>query len=85
MFLQTLEVANDEQKKQIEILIETNPASKIEQMLSIFKACNVDAWANELKEKYYQLAMKNLEDIAVTETRKKPLMELANFLIEREN
>ena len=85
LFLHTLEVANDEQKKQIEILIETNPANKVEQMLSIFKNCNVDAWANELKEKYYQLAMKNLEDIAVTETRKKPLMELANFLIEREN
>ena len=85
LFLHTLEVANDEQKKQIEILIETNPANKVEQMLSIFKDCNVDAWANELKEKYYQLAMKNLEDIAVTETRKKPLMELANFLIEREN
>ncbi|MFY7964359.1 MAG: polyprenyl synthetase family protein, partial [Chitinophagaceae bacterium] len=85
LFLHTLEVASDNQKKQIESLIKNNPSDKVEQMLQIFKDCNVDAWANELKEKYYQTALKHLDDIAVTSTRKKSLMELANFLIEREN
>lgn len=85
LFLHALEVANAEQKHKIEELIKTNPENKVEQMLTIFKACNVDAWANELKEKYYQLAMKNLDDIAVTQARKKPLQELAEFLIQREN
>ena len=54
-------------------------------MLNVFKACNVGTWANELKEKYYQTALKHLDDIAVTEVRKKPLVELADFLIQRES
>ena len=85
LFLHTLEVATTEQKQQIEQLIKTNPADKVKKMLAIFKDCNVGAWANELKEKYYQAAMKHLDDIAVTSIRKKPLVELANFLIERES
>lgn len=85
LFLHALEVANTEQKQQIEILIKTNPTNKVEQMLAIFKACNIDAWANELKEKYYQLAMQSLENIAVVSSRKQALKELAEFLIQREN
>lgn len=85
LLLHALEVANAEQKKEIEDLVKTNPGNKVEKMLAIFKDCNVGAWANELKEKYYQAAMKHLDDIAVTSVRKKPLVELANFLIERES
>lgn len=85
LFLHALEVANAEQKKKIEELIKTNPADKVEQMLAIFKACNVDEWANELKEKYYNKAMESLESIAVVSSRKQSLKELAEFLIQREN
>jgi geranylgeranyl diphosphate synthase type II len=66
-------------------MIQENPADKVQQMLNIFKECNVYAWANELKEKYYQIALKHLDDIAVTSLRKKALIELAEFLIQREN
>ena len=55
------------------------------QVLELFKACNVDAWAIELKEKYLQMALANLEDIAVTSTRKSALLSLANYLMQREN
>jgi geranylgeranyl diphosphate synthase type II len=85
LFLHTLEVANDEQKQRIQQLIQENPADKVQQMLRIFKECNVDAWANELKEKYYQISLKHLDDIAVTSIRKKALIELAEFLIKRES
>jgi geranylgeranyl diphosphate synthase type II len=85
LFLHTLEVANDLQKQQIAKLIKENPEDKVQQMLAIFKECNVDAWANELKEKYYQIALKHLDDIAVTSVRKKALIELAEFLIQRES
>jgi geranylgeranyl diphosphate synthase type II len=44
----------------------------------------VDAWATSLKEKYLQTALQHLDDIAVVSTRKKPLMELADFLIQRD-
>jgi geranylgeranyl diphosphate synthase type II len=85
LLLHTLEVANAEQKQQIDFLMKTNPTDKVEKMLVIFKDCNIGSWANELKEKYYQAAMNHLDDIAVTSVRKKPLVELANFLIERES
>jgi geranylgeranyl diphosphate synthase type II len=85
LMLHALEVATPEQKDTIAFLIKENPTDKVQQMLSIFKDCNVDAWANNLKENYLQKAYKHLEAIAVTATRKKPLMELAEFLIEREH
>ena len=54
-------------------------------MLTIYKDCKVDEWAKELKEKYYKTALKNLADIAVLAIRKKPLYELATYLMERES
>ena len=50
LLLHALEVATPEQKATINELITTNPADKVERMLAIFKACNADAWANQLKE-----------------------------------
>ena len=58
LFLHTLEVANDAQKQKIQQLIQENSADKVQQMLSIFKECNVDAWANELKEKVLSNCLK---------------------------
>jgi geranylgeranyl diphosphate synthase type II len=45
----------------------------------------VDEWAEELKEQYYQEAMKHLEAVAVMSKRKQPLKELAEFLIQRDH
>ena len=84
LLLHALEVANADQKKALQQLMQENPADKVQQVLSIFKDCNVDAWANSLKEKYLQTALKHLDDIAVMAVRKKPLEELADFLIQRE-
>jgi len=85
LLIHALEVANPQQKATILQLMKENPANKVEQMLQLFKECNVDAWANELKEKYLQTALQHLEDIAVTSTRKESLKELAAFLIQREH
>ncbi len=85
LLLHALEVADAEQKVEIERLMAENPVDKVPKMLAIFKACNVDVWANELKERYLQTALQHLEDIAVTKTRKAPLIELAAFLIQREH
>jgi geranylgeranyl diphosphate synthase type II len=85
LMLHALEVATPAQQEKIAALIKENPTNKVQQMLAIFKDCNVAAWANDLKEKYLQTAYKHLQEIAVTTTRKKPLMELAEFLIEREH
>ena len=85
LLLHAIEVATANQKKEIDTLISTNPMDKVEKMLTIYKDCKVDEWAKELKEKYYKTALKNLADIAVLAIRKKPLYELATYLMERES
>ena len=85
LLLHAIEVATANQKNEIDTLISTNPTDKVEKMLTIYKDCKVDEWAKELKEKYYKTALKNLEDVAVLDIRKKPLYELATYLMERES
>jgi geranylgeranyl diphosphate synthase type II len=84
LMLHALEVASNEQQLQLQQLMQENPADKVQQVLEIFKACNVDDWAKELKQQYVATAFKHLEDIAVTSTRKQPLRELAEFLVQRD-
>lgn len=84
LMLHALEVANQEQRNRLLQLMQLNPPDKVEQVLQIFRDCNIDEWAKELKDKYLQTAMQHLEAIAVRSVRKEPLQELANFLIQRE-
>lgn len=84
LLLHAMEVANAEQKKILQELMDKNPADKVQKVLKIFKTCAVDEWAKELKEKYLQTALTHLNDIAVLSSRKRPLEELAAFLIQRE-
>jgi geranylgeranyl diphosphate synthase type II len=84
LMLHALEVANQEQRNRLLQLMQLNPPDKVEQVLQIFRDCNIDEWAKELKDKYLQTAMQHLESIAVRSVRKEPLQELANFLIQRE-
>ncbi len=85
LLLHAIEVASAEQKVAINTLLDSNGPEKVTQMLALFNACGVPAWANSLKEKYFKIALKHLDDIAVTETRKKPLHDLALFLMNREH
>ena len=83
LLIRALETANPEQLKALNALLTSDPANKVEQVLAIFKACKVDAWAEALKQKYMQEALAHLEAIAVVEARKKPLIDLANYLMNR--
>ena len=83
LLLHALEVANAEQKAALESLLKTNSEDKVEKVLAIFKACGVDAWAEDLKAKYLKEAFEHLEAIAVVSNRKQPLIELANYLMNR--
>jgi geranylgeranyl diphosphate synthase, type II len=84
LMLHALEVANQEQRNRLLQLMQLNPPDKVEQVLQIFRDCNIDEWAKELKDKYLQTALQHLDAIAVRSVRKEPLQELANFLIQRE-
>jgi geranylgeranyl diphosphate synthase type II len=85
LLLHALEVATPDQRAKLDTLLASNGPEKVPQVMELFKACNVDAWAIELKEKYLQMALANLDDIAVTSTRKTALLSLANYLMQREN
>lgn len=84
LLLHTLDVAPEQQKRELYQLMKGQATEKVEKVLAIYKACGVDAWANTLKEQYLQKAMEHLEAIAVVSSRKKPLKELADFLIQRD-
>lgn len=85
LLLHALEVATPDQRAKLDTLLASNGPEKVPQVMELFKACNVHAWAIELKEKYLQMALANLEDIAVTSSRKSALLSLANYLMQREN
>jgi geranylgeranyl diphosphate synthase type II len=85
LLLHALEVATPDQRAKLDNLLASSGPDKVPQVLELFKACNVDAWAIELKEKYLQMALANLDDIAVTSNRKTALLSLANYLMQREN
>jgi geranylgeranyl diphosphate synthase type II len=85
LLIHAMEVATSAQSEELKNLLQSSPADKIDKVLEIFKQGNVDEWAQKLKEKYLQTALNHLEEIAVFSVRKKPLKELAEYLIEREH
>ncbi len=85
LMIHALEVATGSSLDELNNLLTTNTPDKVERVLNVFKNCGVDEWAKELKDKYLQTACQHLEDIAVVSVRKKPLMELAQFLVQREH
>ncbi|MEP7255508.1 MAG: polyprenyl synthetase family protein [Ferruginibacter sp.] len=85
LMIHAFETAKPAQLKELKELSKTDPADKVEKVLQIFKDCKVDDWAKELKNKYLQTALKHLEDTAVLSVRKKPLQELADYLMMRES
>jgi geranylgeranyl diphosphate synthase type II len=85
LMIHAFESAETKQLAELKELIRTNPPDKVARVLQIFKDCKVDDWARELKNKYLQTALKHLEDTAVLSVRKKPLQELADYLMMRES
>ena len=84
LLLQALKVAPAAELKELHELLKRRDEGKIAPILDIYKSCNVDKWAKELKQKYFSVAMQHLEEIAVLSVRKKPLQELAEYLMERD-
>ncbi len=84
LLIHALETATGEHKTQLSELLRTNPANKVERVLSLYRACGVDAWAMELKNTFMDEALAHLDDIVLMDHRKQPLRELARSLVQRE-
>lgn len=85
LLIHALEVADDQTRSTLTKLMKENPDNKVERILEIFRSTGVDAWALELKQRFLSEAMASLDDIAVLSVRKKPLIDLAHYLIQREH
>lgn len=84
LWLRAMEAASVQQKNKLSELLFCDDQNKVDEVLQIYKSCNADDWAKELKQKYYSIAMNHLEEIAVVSARKKPLQQLAVYLMERD-
>jgi len=84
LLIHALETCSESQKKEINKLLNGNHDNKTEKILQIFRDCKADEWALQLKNKYLDEAFNDLEAVAVLSTRKEPLKELAQFLVQRE-
>ena len=85
LLIHAMSVANEIQKKSLNELMAGNDDNKVEKVLEIFTACKVGEWASTLKEKYYNIAMKHLEETAVLNSRKIELEKLAVYLLQRDS
>jgi len=84
LMIHTLENASPIRQKELKKLMTENPSDKIEKVLQLFRDCKADSWTNQLKDKYLEAALKQLDDIAVLQSRKQPLIELAHSLVKRD-
>lgn len=85
LLLHALEVVDDQQKMQLKQLLATNADDKVSKMLSIYRDCKVDEWAETMKQQYFQLAMQHLDKVEVQDERKAELKKLAHYLLQRES
>jgi geranylgeranyl diphosphate synthase type II len=85
LLIHALETCNETQRQELEGLLQGQADTKVVEVLRIFRACGVDAWADQLKEAYYRKALEHLEAIGVPDGRKQPLRELAAYLLQRES
>jgi len=84
LMIHALETALPDDLKTLNQLMHENPTDKVQQVLSIFRKCGIDNWANELKLKYLNQALSHLDAVIVSKNRKEPLISLAHYLIQRE-
>lgn len=86
LLLSTLKSANTTQLDDLKLLYsETNNQLKVEGFKRIYAELNIKTITEEKIDHYYQIAIQSLNNISVSETLKKPLYSLSNFLLKRES
>ncbi len=84
LLIHALQAGSAAQITELKELMHIDDQDKVTRVLDIYKACDIPNWATELKLKYMTIAMEHLEEIAVLSARKKPLQELAHYLLDRQ-
>ena len=85
LLLKALENADVAQRKEIEGLLQQDDSdTKVQAMLSLYAATGADGQCRNAVAAYSQKAFGCLEDVAIPSVRKKPLYELASYLLKRD-
>ena len=66
------------------VITQTDVGKKVKGVKSVYVALDVKGKAELKMDEYYQIALKNLDAIQISERKKQPLLELAHFLMGRE-
>lgn len=86
LMVRAMKLANPQQKDALKYwMTATDESEKLKNILAIFRELEIPKWAIQLKQNYIQDAFKHLEEIAVVRSRKQPLKDLAEYLIQRDN
>ena len=84
LLVKALQSGPIKERKELSDLMNGNAEDKIEKVIHIYESCKIDEWAKKLKQTYMSNALQHLEEVAVLSARKKPLIELAHYLLNRE-
>lgn len=85
LVIHVLESCSETERSEFKTLMKSDDADKVEKVLTLFKSCGVDQWANGLMEKYIAIAENHLEEIAVPTARKESLRGFLKFLMGRDH
>jgi geranylgeranyl diphosphate synthase type II len=85
LLLKALELANEEQKNQIEALLQSTAEDKVAQMLSLFEATKAKDACKTLMQHYTQAAFDSLESLSIAPHKKEPFIQVTNYLLNREH
>lgn len=84
LLLKAMELADDSTKIDILSLLARTDEEKVPEMLDIYKNTGADKACREAVAFYSDLAFNALEELAVPAARRKPLWDLAAYLLHRE-
>ncbi len=84
LLVKAYELSNAAQKSQLQELLTLPIADKIPAVLQLYRDCKVGEWALKEKDRLQHLALQHLESMSVPAVNKRPLLELAALLLNRQ-
>lgn len=84
LLLKARELCSQDLIDELDHLLQDNGPSKVERIISLYRRCEVDTWAESEKKRLIQEAKDHLDKITVLSTRKRNLEDLISILLDRE-
>ena len=87
LYLLAKEHGTEEEQKELDFWYskKTDNVDKVYSVEKIFRRTRVDEKTLHLIQEHNELAQQYLNKVSVTDEKKKPFIELANFLLRRES